>query len=198
MVLFSFLGVDFTLLDIIFLCFAFLYGIVMFFRTGDRKIFKEVLEEMVSYKTAQTALTAELKGEEFQQFKPVYRLNKVTGELEKTDEVIDIVEFVNSFKDVALQSVLERFMPDVQNSIDNVFEYKKVVSDLDIMQESANLAEEYRLKYGLSDDLSISDVFSYVQKLSVDLKDKIKKEVVINETQKDRQESKSEDVSANG
>ena len=42
------------------------------------------------------------EGQTFETTKPVYRLNNATGELEKTDEVVDLQEVINSCIDSAL------------------------------------------------------------------------------------------------
>lgn len=126
---------------------------------------------MIKYRTNnQTDST--FVGQSFDKFKPVYRLNKATGVLEETDEVIDIQEVVNSCKDMALNAVLERFLP---SSIvgEDVAIVAKMQDDVDKMRDVLSLAEEYRDKYGLSDSLSTQEIFDTISKKSIELKEKI-------------------------
>ena len=163
-----------------------LVALIVFFKTKDYKKFLEVLKDM-KFRLPNYLEKEEPEVQTFSKLKPVYKLNKITGELEDTGEVIDIDEYVNSFKDQALQVVLERFMPALSHS-DDVLEYQDTCSDLDLMQESFLVADSYRVKYGLSDDLSVRDVFKVVSDKAQELKKKVdafsvknKSEVVKNE-----------------
>lgn len=143
----------------------FVLSIVLFIKTKDLKY----LEDIVKYKTEHTKNNSVAIG--FETFKPVYKLNKVTNELEMTDEVVDIQELVNSCKDTCLQAVLDRFMP-VDENVD-VTSYNSMIDDLDVLQGSIDLAEEYRSKFNLPLTMSIQDVYKTVQDKSVALKTKI-------------------------
>lgn len=135
------------------------------------------------------------KGQIFDETKPVYRLNNATGELEKTDEVVDLQEVINSCIDSALDRALDRLLPKMQNAED-LAELDTMREDLDFAMETSNLAEEYREKYHLPESYSINDIFAYVAKQAEVLKAKIdtaqavKKEVLENAPQKDNEESK--------
>lgn len=137
-------------------------------------------------------------GQSFSNLKPVYRLNKATGELEETDEVVDITELVNSYKDIALDNILERFIPAVNQKIsDDIVEYNEMSDDVDIMREMSERAESYREKYHLSEDLTVSQVFDEVQKRSAELKTRIDKasQAVKNAEKMKSEVKKSEKVS---
>lgn len=116
-----------------------------------------------------------VSGQEFSNLKPVYRLNKATGELELTDEYVDITELVNSSKSIALDSILERFMPTDGEVSNLVVEREELQDDLDVMRESFELADTYRKKYGLDDLTPVSEVFKIVKERSQKVNDEIAK-----------------------
>lgn len=164
--------------DYVLLFVSALSALVLFIRTGRvGKILKEVVPMYYANRRKPSYLKDEpLKGQSFSNLKPVYRLNKATGELEETDEVVDITELVNSFKDIALDNLLERFIPVANQQLsDDIVEYNNMSDDVDFMREMSERAESYREKYHMSDDLTISQVFDEVQKRSSELKAKIDK-----------------------
>lgn len=135
-------------------------------------------------------------GQTYDKIVPVYRLNKVTGELVKTDDVIDINEVVQSCKDQTLDYILDKFLPEQLNQLPIS---EQVISslddDLDTLRDLGNIADEYRERFNLSDSMSISDIYNYVnneRKKAVDALNaqKQKKEVISNETKKTVEESK--------
>ena len=135
-------------------------------------------------------------GQTYDNIVPVYRLNKVTGELVKTDEVIDINEVVQSCKDQTLDYILDKFLPEQLNQLPIS---EQVISslddDLDTLRDLGNIADEYRERFNLSDSMSISDIYNYVnneRKKAVDALNaqKQKKEDALNEEKKTVEESK--------
>ena len=135
-------------------------------------------------------------GQTYDNIVPVYRLNKITGELVKTDEVIDINEVVQSCKDQTLDYILDKFLPEQLNQMPIS---EQVISslddDLDTLRDLGNIADEYRERFNLSDSMSISDIYNYVnneRKKAVDaLNDqKQKKEIVSDEEKKTVEEGK--------
>lgn len=114
------------------------------------------------------------KGQSFNALKPVYRLNKATNVLELTDDFVDVEEIARSCYQTCLDMILERFLPG-QNSVlsDQVAEREQLMSDIDLMQESFMLADEYRERYGLSADLTTAQVFERMQQMSKVLSDEI-------------------------
>ena len=143
----------------------------------------------MNYKFKTVQSVQETKGQTFQTTKPVYRLNKATGELEDTGETVDLQEVINSCIDTALSRALDRLMPKVEQAED-VAQLDVMREDLDFAMETCNRAEEYREKYNLDDSLSVTDIYDYVAKQADLLKAKIdtaqavskQKEGVENET----------------
>lgn len=137
------------------------------------KLFKfllEVLKKIMKFKTQNTKSTnAGLKCETT---KPIYRLNKATNELEDTGEVVDIQEMVNSYLDTTMSKVLDRLLPSLDTSEDNVA-FVSMTDDLDELQIISSKAEDYRKKFGLDDSLSITDIFKVVSQKATELKTKI-------------------------
>lgn len=185
-VIISFLKEYESIIDFIQYTGFFLISIMLYRKTGNIKYLQGVVDEM-NYQKGNYFLTEKVdeNGEvvketnpslkftqKFNDLVPVYRLNKATNELEKTDEYIDIQEQINSFKEQALQSMLDRFMPKL---VDETADFTNVKGDLDMLSESFAVAEEYREKFGLSDTATIQDIFKEVEKYSVALKEKLNK-----------------------
>lgn len=163
--------------------------------TGCSSLVKIISRRLdMKYKTESSALkeNAEDKGQTFEKNIPVYRLNKVTGELEDSGEVVDVDALVNSSKETALSFALDRFIP--QEEYDEVKEvYDIMRDDLDLAQELTSVADSYRAKFGLGADVPVNEVFTYVRKkadeLGTILKEK-EREVIENEKKKNDEESK--------
>lgn len=157
----------------------FILSVMLYPNTGKIKYLTEVVDKM-KYRSANynvTECTDNKTGEiktvvnrctqSFEKLVPLYRLNKVTNELEKTDEFVDIQEQIESYKEMALQSMLERFIPKL---VDDTADYTAVKGDLDFLTESLEIAEEYREKFGLSDTVTTQEIFSHMKKYSDELK----------------------------
>lgn len=134
---------------------------------------------MTKYKTEQTV--TKTKGQKFAHTVPVYELDSKTGELVKTDKLINIDELVNSSKDSALNNIYDRFLPDEQSTEMVNFD---IHSDRDFqlndLRKSFELVESYRSKYKLPADMDALDVLSYVEKSAKKAKenvDKLKEQV---------------------
>lgn len=134
-------------------------------------IIKGGIKKMIEYRTEKTLKTS--KGQTFERFKPVYRLNKSTNELEKTDEVIDIQEIVNSQLSTCLDAILDKFLPFSDVS-EEIVELDNFNDNLDKMQEASMIAESYRQKYGLSETLTQGEIFKEVQNRKLNLEKSIK------------------------
>lgn len=127
----------------------------------------------MKYRTEQTRNSGDMPSArvEFSCFRDEYRLNKSTGEIEKTGSV-DIDELVNSFDAQTLNAIYQRFFPQTPQD-DAIIEYSHTQDDLDLMQEAFAKAEEYREKYKISPDIHFSEVFNIVKSKNKELKDKI-------------------------
>lgn len=109
-------------------------------------------------------LTVEQKFAEGQTFSPLvkqFKLDKRSGELVEL-EPLDIQKLIDSSLDTALDRVLKRLMPDEQPQ-PTFADMTALSDDLDFMSEALDTAEEWREKLGLSDEISVGDVF---QKMS--------------------------------
>lgn len=139
----------------------------------------------MKYRTATYRETEDSPSQEFDRYKPVYRLNKATGELEMTDERIDIQELIDSCRDICLQSCLERFMPQEDATDEIQDNYDEYLDDLDGFTEYLDKAEMYREKFNLSDELSAEEIFDHVSEQANKLKTRL------DEIEKARKESRA-------
>lgn len=144
--------------EIIALVFSLVFGLIIMFKTGNKKFLEEVFSMIERKVLNNDKKPVVSKGQSFSSLVPVYRLNKATNELELTDEVVDIDEVANSCKDVALNAVLERFMP--YQGVDELVEERDLLCDkLDLLREASEMAEDLKHKYKLDDSLSYVEVF---------------------------------------
>lgn len=186
----NFLGYDIAISELCTVAVSLFLAVFYAVKTGNVKnLIKEVSEMKYKFRTQQTVEPTE--GQTFPETKPVYRLNKATGELEKTDEVVDLQEVINSCVDTALDRALDRLLPKVQEAED-IVELDTMREDLDFAMQACDLAEEYREKYNLPESYSVNEIYAHVAKEAEILKAKIEtaqsmnkpKEEVQNETEK--------------
>lgn len=132
------------------------------------------------FKTLATVLPA--VGKSFKRYKTVFRLNKQTNELLKTDEVVDINALIESCRETALSTVLDRLLPDDESG--DVSQSVGLMDKLDLMAEAdkakAQLRESYNIPEAVSDD-KISD---YILSLKAKLDEKIEKGEYNNDDEK--------------
>lgn len=127
---------------------------------------------MTKYKTEQTV--PKTKGQKFAHTIPVYQLDEKSGELVKTDKLINIDELVNSSKDSALNNIYDRFLPDESASdFVNFDSHTDRDIELNTLRKSLELVENYRSKYKLPVDMDALDVLSYVEKSAKNAKIKV-------------------------
>lgn len=166
------------LISLISFIFMIIFSLLLYKKTGNIKYLMEVLNKM-KYKTETTFQDTSVQT--FSNLKPVYRLNKSTGQLEKTDEFIDIDEVVRSSLTTTLDYILDKFLPNSMGVSDEVFERDVLNDKLDVMQNAFEFAEELKTKYKLDPSLSMTDVFAKVKELSINIsKDIEEKQKVIN------------------
>lgn len=186
----NFLGYDIAISELCTVAVSLFLAVFYAVKTGNVKnLIKEVSEMKYKFRTEQTVEPS--KGQEFPETKPVYRLNKATGELEQTDEVVNLQEIINSCIDTALDRALDRLMPKVQVAED-IAELDTMREDLDFAMQACDLAEDYREKYNLPASYSVNEIYNHVAKEAEILKAKIEtaqsmnkpKEEVQNETEK--------------
>lgn len=171
-------------IDLVQVVFFFIISIMLYRKTGNIKYLKECVHEMkyrtpnynvtekTDKKTGEVVTTIVRASQDFSKLVPIYRLNKTTNELEKTEDFIDLQEQIESYKEVALQSMLERFMPKL---VDETADFVNVKGDLDMLTECFDVAEEYREKLGLDDTMSIQEVYKHMTEYSKTLADNIEK-----------------------
>lgn len=147
------------------------------------KSYKEVLEDMKS---------GAVYGQDFKEarYKTQYRYNATKNELEELPTKIDLQAQIQSHLDTCLERVLERFLPTVEDTVDQVAVSKANLSKLDEMLELTNKANHYRDQFGLSDSLSISEVFAEVQKKANKMKDELSLALSNLEAQNEKKEDK--------
>lgn len=195
---FSLFGYDFSVSEIVTLfCSIFLTCFYAIKTGGLKNLLKECVDMNYKFKTQKNVVQS--KGQTFETTKPVYRLNKATGELEITDEIVDLQEIIDSCLDSALACVLDRLLPRVQE-VEDVAELDTMREDLDFAMQTCELAEEYREKYKMPETYSVQDIFDEVAKRAEILKAKVdtyqalKKGVNKDEKKENPEESKSENV----
>lgn len=172
------------------------FGVLAFLlykKTGDISVLKKLLGGYImNYRTANYIddVKARDKGTTFEKYSHVYRLNKVTGELEDTGEILDIQEQINSCVSACLTEVLSKFFPDnVPIDDENVVEVERMTDDLDALHEAFQVAESYRSSLGLSDMATTADIFAAMDAKRKELWDKLnnkEKEVLSNEKEVDK------------
>lgn len=102
-------------------------------------------------------------GTVFSNLIPQYRLNKATGMLEECDP-IDITKLVNSSRNVELKTLLaklEQGNAELTQSVKS--QYEDYSDDLDELANALDVAEEYREKFGLDENVSVSDIFAKIE-----------------------------------
>lgn len=168
--IYEFFGNNSELLFLLTVVFDIVFGVLLFVRTKNKKIMEDLA---MKYRTEQTRNSSEFPSAkvEFSPFRDEFRLNKSTGEIEKTG-VVDIDELVNSFDAQTLKAIYERFFPQTPQD-DAIIEYTHTQDDLDLMQEAFAKAEEYRARYKIGEDVHFSEVFRIVNSKNKELKDKI-------------------------
>lgn len=130
----------------------------------------------------------------FNSIKIVYRLNKATGRLEDSGERIDVQELVDSSKSLALDMLLDRFLPQVKDS-EVITVHSELLDDLDLLQESHERATFWREKLGLDEFADDQAVFAAMENKRLELWErlnKFKKEVQSNENEKGAAQPQSE------
>lgn len=168
---FSIFGYDFTLSELITTGLTLFLTLFYAIKTrGLKNIIKEVLDMNYKFRTANSVEPS--NGQTFDTEKPVYRLNNATGELELSGDKVILQEVVNSCVKTALDHVLDRLLPQVEQAKD-VVELDLMREDLDYAMDVCNKAEEYRQKLNLSDKLSVEEIYSELAKSAELLKAKI-------------------------
>ncbi|QXN75045.1 hypothetical protein [Microvirus mar13] len=164
------------LLEIAFAAVGVVYAVCVFLKTRNisktLNAFKEVYD--LKYKTLETNKKQRPKPTEFSEYKDAYVLNPATNELEKLPTQENIQERINSFLECALDRALEKFMPkNVVERDDVAEEYAASRVDLADLADAMEIAEQYRERFGLSENASMADIYARVDKEAAALKAKL-------------------------
>lgn len=159
---------------------AFIVSIVNFFRTGRlntsaKKFIKETIEEMPR------DLKRPVHSQSFTEERDDYILNSVTNMLEKSPVKVNVQKKIQSYVVTCLENVLNALQhPEEFEDGDNVTVEDSVATRNDMLEDLSyagqlfDIAEEYRERFGLSADMSVQDVFNYVQTQADEMGERLK------------------------
>ena len=112
----------------------------------------------------------------FSEFIDNYQLLVREDKLYKSDTPINRQELIESSRETALSNALDKFLPkQVTEDNETVLEYYNQQTDLDILMEAENVANDYRKKFGLPDTMTTSQVYDFVNRQSILLKEQLDK-----------------------
>lgn len=136
---------------------------MVYTRMTGKSIDKEL--SMIKY-TADgytTVKDKEPKGTTFSNLIPQYRLNKATGMLEEA-EPLDITALCNSSRNVELKELLARLESGTAELTQTVkTQYEDYSDDLDEMANALDIAEDYRERFGMNENVPVSDIFKRIE-----------------------------------
>ena len=163
--------------------------IVTFVRTGKIKSINNEVKEM-KYRVASYREKEEPKAITYNLEVPQYRLNKQTGELVELPTKKNLQEALNSFRDVALTDVIERYMPVDESAEAPVLEaYEYNADRLDALLIASEYTNELRKKYGYSDTATLSEIIADLQAKNEKIVQTIKNATVKEETKNEGKEN---------
>lgn len=112
----------------------------------------------------------------FSEFIDNYQLLVREDKLYKSDTPINRQKLIESSRETALSNALDKFLPkQVTEDNETVLEYHNQQTDLDILMEAENVANDYKVKYGLPDSMSTSQVYDFINRQSILLKEQLDK-----------------------
>lgn len=98
----------------------------------------------------------------FPRFKVQYRLNKAKNRLEELPDKVDIQELINSDKEFALHSILDKFL-GVPESI-SVVSHDRNIDKLDLLNEASDLINDYCDSNNLStENVSLAKILEHIK-----------------------------------
>lgn len=153
-----------NLVWLIVLVLNFVMSVISFFKTGTiSKRTKSILEEEMKYRLANYREKTSSPSQSFDTEIDQYRLNKSTNELEKLPDKLDIQQFVNSFKDSALDVMLQKLEPQLTDQDKVVDLHTDLLDSLDQLRDADDYRSEMCEKYHLDPYSSLSDVVSALE-----------------------------------
>lgn len=150
-----------------------LLTVVNMLTRGRFKSIQKELDNLINYLSAEQRINGDVKpvSTKFSNLIPQFRLNKATGMLEEADP-LDITALTNSSRNVELKSLLERLESGTAELTQQVkTQYNDYSDTLDELANALDVAEEYRSKFGLGEDVSVSDIFARIEQERDKLKD---------------------------
>lgn len=135
-------------------------------------IIKEVLTML--YRTPDYRECEDTQAQSFSRTKPMYELDTRTNSLVKQENELDIQELINSRLDSCLQKALERLMPDETEKDGLIADFTDTRDDMDVLAEALDVAETWRDKLGLPEDMPTAAIFGEMTKYEQSLKTKLK------------------------
>lgn len=129
-----------------------------------KNILKEV-QKLITYRSADYRTNPDDvdKGTTFSRLVPQFRLNKTTGILEEA-EPLDVTALANSARNVELKTLLSKLEAGTGELTQQLkTQYNDYSDDLDELANALDVAEEYRAKFGLSEDVSVTDIFARIE-----------------------------------
>lgn len=169
-----------NVVSLLLLIIAFVVNIVNLFRTGRlntsaKKFIKETTEEM------SRDLKRPVHSQSFTEEREDYILNSVTNMLEKSPVKVNVQKKIQSYVVTCLENVLNALQhPEEFEDGDNVMVEDSVATRNDMLEDLSyagqlfDIAEEYRERFGLSADMSVQDVFNYVQTQADEMGERLK------------------------
>lgn len=169
-----------NVVSLLLLIISFVFNVVNFFRTGrlnksSKKFIKGTYEEM------SRDLKRPVHSQSFTEERDDYVLNTVTNMLEKSLIPVNVQKKIQSYVGTCLENVLNALLhPEDFEDGDNVTLQDSVASRNDMLEdlsyagEMFDIAEEYRERFNLSPDMSVQDIFKFVQTQADEMGERLK------------------------
>lgn len=170
-----------AILAIIWICLRLVLGIFEFISSKNTTSLKKTIkgvEEAMKFKYRTESYQSEndydksAEKQHFNQYTDEYIFNEDSEELTATGGKIDNQAIIDSYIETCFEKVLDKFLPDgfgstVQVPTKAVYgDFSETKKDLADYASMLEVAEDYRDRYGLSDDLNALQVFEAVKAMS--------------------------------
>lgn len=130
---------------------------------------------MAKYRNAHYREICPSPSQTFSEFKKDYRLDERNNVLVETGTLTNIQELIQSAVESTFDKKLDKLMPTQQPVVTDSVVLNTMQDKLALMSEAYNVAESYREKYKLADDLTPMQIFDYVTNEANKLKESINK-----------------------
>lgn len=105
-------------------------------------------------------------GQTFDEYADDYKYVEATGEIVKSPERVNIQDKIDSYRSTALDVLLDKYLGNDDGSTDGGFvdhDFGRLYNDLADLGQCIEIANDYRDRYDLDDNMSIVDVYKFVQ-----------------------------------